>query len=80
MMVLVISILASSWIVAFSLMVPLHQGVYGLNQVALDSVGKFFFVGNVVSMTTGSQYSFDLFHGLWNLNIVNSGICTGSGC
>jgi len=76
----VIAILISSWISAFVFIVPLHDAVYGLNEPAKQSVGKFFFVGNVVSMGMGNQYSFDLFHFLWNKQIVESGTCIGSGC
>ena len=77
---LVIAILVASLISSFYFIVPLHEQVYSLNEPAKQSVGKFFFVGNTVSMLTHSQYAFDVFHFLWNKQVTEAGTCLGSGC
>lgn len=78
--IMLICLLIASYLSSFYFIVPLHEQVYGLNQPAKESVGKFFFVGNTISMVTGSQYAFDVFHFLWNRQIALSGTCIGSGC
>jgi len=61
-------------------MADLHVASYGLDQTALDSIQKFFFVGNTVSAILNAQYAFDIFHGFWNRAVISQGMCLGSQC
>ncbi len=71
-----IAIGISCYISAY-LMMSLHMNVYQLNELALGSVLKFFFIINLITAWRGTNYSGDILHGLWNYNVVRMGMHLG---